>query len=148
MDPFTPQSMLAFLRRSLPTADDFGEEVTQVEPGVVSLRLTLADRHFSHDLPEGSGRKVLSGPLIMGLADTAMYGAVHSICGAGPLAAIISLNVTFLRPAAAARLLVDGRVLRHVGQIFYAEALLRTEPERPPIAQVTASYAIWPAPAG
>jgi acyl-coenzyme A thioesterase PaaI-like protein len=139
---FTPESMQALLRTNLPAGDDFGEQVEEVSEGYVRLSLKLRDEHLSHDLPRGSGQKVLSGPLMMGLADTAMYAATHSVYGVDVLVTIMSLNASFLRLPSPDLLIVEARVLRRTRAVCFLEAHLRSQRDGPPIAHVTANYSV------
>ena len=67
-------------------------EVEVVEDGSVELSLRLEADQLSVDLPRGSGQTVVSGPLMLGLGDTAMYAAVHSALGQDVFAVILSIN--------------------------------------------------------
>jgi acyl-coenzyme A thioesterase PaaI-like protein len=142
MTSFTPESMHAFLRESLPLRDDFGERVEEVSDGFVRLSLELRPEHLSHDLPRGSGQKVLSGPLMMGLSDTAMYAAVHTSYGRDVFASIISMNISFLRLPSIDRIHVEARVLRRARSICFTEARLGSTAGGEPVAHATASYAV------
>ena len=55
---------------------------------------------------------VFSGPMVMGLADTAMYGCVMAALGADVIPVMANLNITFLRPARACDLVAEARIVR------------------------------------
>jgi acyl-coenzyme A thioesterase PaaI-like protein len=144
MAAFTKESMHAFLRKNLPAGDDFGEQVEEVLADSVRLSLALRPEHMSHDLPEGSGQRVVSGPLMMGLADTAMYAAVHAAYGPEVFATIITLNITFLKLPATNRLCVEARILRKTKKLCFLEATLSSAWGEAPSGHVTATYSAMP----
>lgn len=139
---FTPTALHTFLSACLPASDMRGIEVKKVEDGSVELSLRLAADQLSVDLPRGSGQTVVSGPLMLGLGDTAMYAAVHSALGPDVFAVILSNNTSFFRLATPTALLAKAKVLRKTRAICFAEARLFSEGAAEPCAHVTACYAI------
>jgi len=139
---FTPTTLNTFLSACLPAADMRGIEVKSVEDGSVELSLRLAADQLSVDLPRGSGQTVVSGPLMLGLGDTAMYAAVHAVLGPDVFAVILSINTSFFRLATPTTLVAKAKILRKTRSVCFAEALLFSEGVAEPCAHVTASYAI------
>ncbi len=139
---FTPATLHAFLSASLPPADVIGLQVNSVADGSVELSLRIATNQLSVDFPRGSGQIVVSGPLMLGLGDTAMYAAVHSALGPDVFAVILSINTSFFRLAAPTTLVARAKVLRQARTVCFADALLLSEGEAEPCAHVTATYAI------
>ena len=95
----------ALTAQALPLAAQFGFRVDKIEPGRV-----LARAPFSHSLTRPGG--TIAGPVIMGLADYAMYAVVMSRIGPVAGALTTNLNINFLRPPGPADLIADGRVLK------------------------------------
>ena len=77
----------AFLQRAFPHGDpEQMVKVIRVDPGVATLAMPTADRNLR---PGG----VISGPTLMGLADSAAYALILAHIGEVPMA------VTTSRPA-------------------------------------------------
>lgn len=138
----TRSELSALLSRNLPVVDHRGEVVEEVAADSVRLRLPVLQTYLSHDLPPGSGQVVLSGPITMGFAETAMYACVHAAYGARVLAVTLSLNASFLRLAGGADLTATARLLRRGRSIAFVEAHLYSGDSHEPCAHVTASYAV------
>jgi acyl-coenzyme A thioesterase PaaI-like protein len=138
----TPAELSALLIRNLPAVDHRGEIVEEISSDFVRLRLPIISDYLSHDLPPGSDQVVLSGPVTIGFAETAMYAAVHVVYGAQVLATTLSLNISFLRLAGTADLTARARVLRRGRAIAFVEAHLYSGDTSEPCAHVTASYAV------
>jgi uncharacterized protein (TIGR00369 family) len=86
----------------------------------------------------------LSGPVLMGAADTAMYLLILSQIGPVALAVTTSLDIHFLRRPAARDLLVDARLLKLGRRLAVGDVLLRVDGEREPVAQANVTYSIPP----
>ena len=99
MSTLSPPEILTLLKRNLPIEDHRGEIIEAIGASHLRMRLPVAPEYLSHDLPPGSGQAVLSGPITMGFADTAMYACVHAFYGADILAVIVNFNVSFLSVA-------------------------------------------------
>ena len=78
MSTLSPPEVLALLKRNLPIEDQRGEIIEEIGASHLRMRLPVVPEYLSHDLPLGSGQTVLSGPIAMGFADTAMYACVHA----------------------------------------------------------------------
>ena len=127
---------------NLPPIDHHGETVEQVGRNSIRLRLPY-DRKFMGTEPwqDGSGQ-VFSGPMVMGFADTAMYCCVMAAMGAGVIPVMANLNITFLRPARAADLIAEARIVRRGGRLHYLECWLTSEGEAEPCAHITSTYRV------
>ncbi|BBK42731.1 hypothetical protein STVA_27510 [Allostella vacuolata] len=86
----------------------------------------------------------IAGPILMGLADFALYAAVLSRIGAVPLAVTTSLTTNFLRRPRPADVIAEARLLKLGRRLAYGEVLLRSEGEDDPVAHVTGTYSIPP----
>jgi acyl-coenzyme A thioesterase PaaI-like protein len=79
---------------------------------------------------------------MMGFADTAMYCCVISAMGNGVIPVMVNLNITFLRPARAADLVGEARIVRRGGRLHYLECWLRSDGAAEPCAHVTSTYRV------
>lgn len=142
----TPDRMTALLARTLPKDDWHGQTIERVEEGTVRLGLALSSAQLSHDLPPGSGQAVVSGPLMMGVAETAMYAAVFSAFGDDVFPVVLNFNIAFLRLAGTDRLIVDAAILRKAKQVCFVEAKLYSDIGGDVVAQASATYSVRPNP--
>ena len=133
------------LEAHVPQADHRGETIEEVGDNFIRMRLPVARHHISPDIPPGSGQAVLSAPLMMGLADTAMHACIHAVYGANAFGAIVSLNISFLQVAGAADLEATARLIRKGRKLAYLETYLRSVGSKDPAAHVTATYSVWQA---
>ena len=86
----------------------------------------------------------ISGPVMMALADFAMYVAVLAAIGPVPLAVTINLNINFLRKAAPRDLLAEARLLKLGKRLATGEVTICSQGEAEPVAHVTSTYSIPP----
>jgi uncharacterized protein (TIGR00369 family) len=112
-----------------------GYALEQVRHGGCRLR-----RH-SHPKSLRPGGTV-SGPIIMALADVAMYVAVLSAIGWVPLAVTTNLNINFLRKPAPRDLLAEARLIKLGKRLAVGEVDIRSDGEDELVAHVTATYSI------
>ena len=126
-----------FADAQLPFFVQFGMRCESVAPDEAVVRWTF-DRRWTRPVD------FVSGPVMMALADAAVYFATFTRGGIVPLALTNELKTTFLRPAVSgsdvlcrARILKRGRkVLYGVGDVFEEQA-----PDRL-VAQATATYVV------
>jgi acyl-coenzyme A thioesterase PaaI-like protein len=127
---------------NLPPVDHHGEIVEAVGPDTLRMRLPFKVEYLgSEPWQDGSGR-VFSGPMVMGFADTAMYCCVMAAMGIGVIPVMANLNVTFLRPARAADLVAEVRIVRRGGRLHYLECWLTSDGESEPCAHITSTYRV------
>jgi len=127
---------------NLPSIDHHDEVVEAVGPDTLRLRLPFRPEYLGAEpWQDGSGR-VFSGPMMMGLADTAMYCCVMAALGTSVIPVMANFNVTFLSPARAADLIADVRIVRRGGRLYYLECWLNSEGETSPCAHVTSTYRV------
>ncbi len=142
MSTLSPSEILALLKRNLPIEDQRGEIIEEIGASHLRMRLPVVPEYLSHDLPPGSGQTVLSGPIAMGFADTAMYACVHAFYGADIFAAMVNFNVSFFSVAGKDDLTAVATLKRKGKSLAFVEALLYSGSSNEPCAQVTATYAI------
>ena len=127
----------------LPQADHRGETIEEVGNDFIRMRLPITRHHISPDIPPGSGQAVLSAPLMMGFADTAMFACIHAAYGANAFGAIVNLNISFLQVAGNVDLEATARLIRKGRKLAYLETYLRSVGATDPAAHVTATYSVW-----
>ena len=135
----TIEEVLEICERELPFALQLGLEVEQLAPGEVSVRLP-----YREDFVRPGG--TVAGPMMMTLADFAMFVAVMSRIGPQVLAVTTSLNCNFLRRPKPADLMGHARILKLGRRLAYGEVSIYSEgeDEAEPVAHVTATYSIPP----
>ena len=85
----------------------------------------------------------VSGPVMMALADLALYVAILGEIGIVPLAVTTSLNINFLRkPAADKAVIAECRLLKLGRTLAVGEVSLYSEGDPEPVAHVVGTYAI------
>jgi acyl-coenzyme A thioesterase PaaI-like protein len=142
MHRLTESELKEILMNNLPAIDQHGEIIEYVGQGEVRIRLPFRHEYLGADVWESTGGVVYSGPMVMGLADTAMYGCIHANLGPDIVAVIVTLTITFLRPAAAADLIAEARILRRGKRLVYLEAYLYSDANNEPIGHVVSTHAI------
>lgn len=126
----------AFLGGAFPASEPGSRgEVVSAEPGRVVTLLPFSERQLR---PGG----VISGPTLMGLADTAVYALVLAHVGEVAMAVTTSLTVHFLRGAKPGPITADARLLKLGRRIVTAEVRLWTESPERLAAHATVAYAL------
>lgn len=139
MPEVTAEEFERLMAEDLPFAKSMGLAVDAVGDDDVRMR-AVYNEHFLR--PGGT----VSGPVMMGLADAAMYLAVMAKIGPVALAVTTQLSINFLRKPepgdviAVARLLKLGKRLA-VGEVSLFSA---SHPDDEMVAHVTATYSIPP----
>jgi len=139
MSKITAEQVRALCESALPWAVDMGMKVESIGAG--QCRVSLPYRElFSR--PGGT----VAGPVLMGLADFAMYVAVLSAIGQVELAVTTNLTCNFLRRPKPAAVIGEARLLKVGRRLAYGEVSLYTEGDEDsgPVAHVTATYSIPP----
>ncbi len=129
------EEIVAFMAAEFPQS-----KFTIVEVGQHTA--TIRHRVTQHDLRPGG---TVSGPVLMGLADTALYVAILGAIGIVPLAVTSSLTINFLRKPSASKNVVAVCQLMKVGRsLAVGEVSLYSEGNAEPVAHVVGTYAIPP----
>lgn len=85
----------------------------------------------------------VSGPVMMALADVALYVAILGEIGIVPLAVTTSLTINFLRkPSADARLIANCNMIKIGRTLAVGEVSIYSEGNPDPVAHVVGTYAI------
>lgn len=127
---------------NLPPSDQHNEIVEAVGKGSLRMRLPFTPAYLGADIWQHTGARVFSGPMTLGFAETAMFACVHGTLGRYLIAVTTNLTATFLRPAPAADLIAEARLVRAGKRHVYVETSLYSDGEPNPIAHVTATYAL------
>jgi len=133
MPAVTLDEMAAFLRREFPQTRVTVESIAA--DGIV----------VAHDITEAELRPggTVSGPVMMALADVALYVAILARIGLVPLTVTTSLNINFLRkPRAERRLVARCRLMKLGKTLAVGEVWIYSEGEDEPVAHATGTYAI------
>jgi acyl-coenzyme A thioesterase PaaI-like protein len=140
--PLTAQQVERAITENLPSIDHHGEVVESVGPDTIRIRLPFKAEYVGAEPWQDGSGQVFSGPMVMGFADTAMYCCVMAAMGIGVIPVMANLSITFLRPARAADLIADARIVRRGGRLSYLECWLTSEGEPQPCAHVTSTYRV------
>jgi len=97
-------------------------------------------RHFHPKSLRPGG--TVSGPIIMALADVAMYVAVLSAIGWVPLAVTTNLTINFLRKPAPRDLLAEAKLLKLGKRLAVGEVGIRSVGGDELVAHATLTYSI------
>lgn len=85
----------------------------------------------------------VSGPVMMTLADVALYIAILARIGIVPLAVTTNLSINFLRkPRADRRVVARCRLMKLGRTLAVGEVWIFSEGEEEPVAHATGTYAI------
>lgn len=126
----------ALLRGAFPDgSDEFFPRVAEVAPG----RVTVIRPYHDSMLRPG---RLISGPTLMGLADTAAYALVLSHVGEELMAVTSSLVMNFLRGAQPGEIHAEAQMLRLGRRTAVCDVRLWTEAPDRLAAQATVTYAI------
>ena len=125
----------AILRRSLPMMVAWGVKTVALEHGKATLRLAGRAEFLR---PGGT----VSGPVLMGLADVALYAALLGAIGPVPLALTSNLTINFLRKPGPGAIRAEARILKLGRRLAVGEVQLFSGAEPEMVAHVVSSYAI------
>ncbi|MBE0406119.1 PaaI family thioesterase [Psychrobacter sp. AOP22-C1-22] len=102
---------------------------------------------LSHDIGVDELRPggTVSGPVMMSIADVALYVAILSKIGIVPLTVTTSLNINFLRkPSAEARIIADCTLMKVGRTLIVGEVSLYSEGSSDLVAHVVGTYSVPP----
>jgi uncharacterized protein (TIGR00369 family) len=126
--------LVAFLKAEFPQNRCTLEEVDEDGSVVVA-----------HPVGEAELRpgNTVSGPVMMTLADVALYIAILARIGIVPLAVTTNLSINFLRkPRADRRVVARCRLLKLGKALAVGEVFIYSEGEDEPVAHATGTYSI------
>lgn len=130
-----PDAMQSFLDREFPQST---VKVVSLGEHTATVKQEINDKHLR---PGGT----VSGPVLMTVADVAMYVAVLNQIGIVPLAVTTNLNINFLRKPSAERAIIGVCHLLKLGKtLAVGEVNLYSEGSDEVVAHVVTTYAIPP----
>jgi uncharacterized protein (TIGR00369 family) len=135
----TAAELEARLAAEFPEAFHPGCGLSIVAVAQGSARIRLAP-HAKATRPGGT----VSGPVLMMLADVAMYIAVLASIGWVPLAVTTNLNINFLRKPRPGPLLADCTLLKLGKRLAVGTVTICGEGDAQPVAHATSTYSIPP----
>jgi len=128
--------MRAFFAAEFPQAEATVEEVGA---GTARVRRTIGPNELR---PGGT----VSGPVLMGVADQAMYAALLGVIGPIALAVTTSLTINFLRkPAAETDVTAVATLMKLGRRLAVGEVRLYSDASDELVAHATITYSIPPA---
>lgn len=131
----TKQELEKFFAAEFPQADFIIDSIGERS---ATVRKVIRNEHLR---PGGT----VSGPVLMGLADGAIYVAILAEIGLVALAVTTSLNINFLRkPSADKDLIAKCHLLKFGKTLVVGEVSLYSDGDSEPVAHVVASYSLPP----
>jgi uncharacterized protein (TIGR00369 family) len=138
MKRWTPAAFTALTRKTTPLAELLDFRTEMLGEGTARMRVP-----FRPEFTRNGG--TVSGPVLMALADYAMYGAVMTVVPDGDKSVTSSLNCNFLRRPAARDVIAEAELIRCGKRLAYGEVMLYSDGDpAEPVAHVTATYSIPP----
>lgn len=125
----------AFLARAFPERGEGMARVSKVEPGRAWLALEPATANLR---PGG----IVSGPTLMGLADTAAYAVILAHIGEVPMAVTSSLTYHFLRGCDFATVHAEASLLKLGRRLATVDVRIWTKDPARPVGQASVVYAL------
>ena len=133
----TPAELAELARDHVPMAGQMGVAIDAVGLGEVVMRVPFRDEFLR---PGGT----IAGPVMMALADFAMYGVVLSLIGRVELAVTTNLNINFLRRPPPGDVVARGRILKLGKRLAVGQVDITAGAADEMVAHVTATYSIPP----
>ena len=124
-------------REKLPFARISKFRVEKLESGRAIVRAPYSSEFLR---PGGT----ISGPIMMGLADFAMYAAVLTRVGIVELALTTNFNINFLRRPKPGDLLAKARLIRLGKHLAMGEVEVYVDGHEDMVAHVTSTYSLPP----
>ncbi len=121
----------------VPLAGQLGLTVDAIAPGECTVRVPYRGIFVR---PGGT----IAGPVMMALADFAMWGAVMSHIGEVHLAVTSNLNINFLKRPKPGDVVAQATVLKVGKRLAVGEVYMRGEDDQGLVAHATVTYSIPP----
>lgn len=137
MSQVTVEQLTIMAREQVPMVGQLGLIVESLGDGTARVRCPFRDDFLR---PGGT----ISGPVMMTMADYAMYAAVLSRIGMVELAVTTNLNINFLRRPKPGDVLAEASLLKLGQRLAVGEIALHTDNDDDLVAHVTATYSIPP----
>ena len=131
-------------------AREVSEYLDDVSPGVTSSmtieevgdrRARVRTRVGTQGLRPGG---IVSGPVLMSLADGAVWAAIIGVVGDAAMAVTVSLTIHFLRPAPPGDVVAEAQLHKVGRRLATGDVLLYADGQADPVAHATVTYALPP----
>lgn len=109
------------------------------------MTLPWNDRFAGAEVWGENDQPVMSGPVVVGVADTAMYGRCLAITGPDCLPVIAIITTTFLAPVAPRGIDAVATMIRSGRRLSYLRCEPANDGDTTPRAFSLATYAVRPA---
>lgn len=126
-----------FLAETFPQIEALGFSITELDERRLVLQLTASQAHLR---PGGT----VSGPVLMGLADSAAYLLILANIGPVALAVTTNLNIHFMRKPDPGQIFATGSLLKLGSRIAVVEVRLHGADPSELFAHATVTYSIPP----
>jgi uncharacterized protein (TIGR00369 family) len=136
MPKMTADEIKSFMQKVFPEAR-LPVEIEELRDGFLRIRVPVTDRYLR---PGGT----VSGPVLMTIADTAMYYLVLGMIGPVALALTTNLNVNFLRAPKPADLIAETKMLKLGRRLAVGQVTIYSAGSDEPVAHATVTYSIPP----
>lgn len=137
----------ADIQKPLITVSEFRQLLDEMHPFANVLGVEIIDIEYAKAklrLPPNSSNQrlggIIAGPMLMGLADLALYAAMVGATGVAECVTA-SLTINFLRPAPAGGIIANAKILK-IGRMSAGEVLLLPESGGEPVAQVVSTWSL------
>lgn len=137
MNKITPAEFEAIAKHRVPIVGYLGIRIEEIGHGTATARAPYREEFLR---PGGT----VAGPVLMALADFAMYAAVLSRIGKVELAVTTNLNINFLRRPGRKDVLASARLIKLGKRLAVGQVDLFSDGEDDLIAHVTSTYSIPP----
>jgi uncharacterized protein (TIGR00369 family) len=137
MSRITAAQFEAIMREQLPFAQAMGPEVVELTAERAVFRLP-----YKSDFLRPGG--TIGGPLLMALADLALYGAVMAALGPVVQAVTTSLTINFLRLPPPADITAQARLIKVGKRLAVGTVELFSAEDPDMVAHVTGTYSLPP----
>ncbi len=136
MPRMNANEILAFMRKVFPQAR-MPIEIEELRDDFLRIRVKTSERY----LRPGN---TISGPVLMNIADTAMYYLVLAMVGPEPLALTTNLNIHFMRAPKLGDLIAETNMLKLGKRLAVGEVSIYSDGKAEPVAHATVTYSIPP----
>ncbi|MGB5413885.1 MAG: PaaI family thioesterase [Polyangiales bacterium] len=136
MPRMTANEITSFMQKAFPQAR-MPVEIEELRDGFLRIRVPVTDRHLR---PGGT----VSGPVLMTIADTAMYYLVLGAIGPVALALTTNLNINFLRAPKPADVIAEAEMLKLGSRLAVGQVTICSAGSDDPVAHATVTYSIPP----
>lgn len=135
MSRITPEQFETLVREGVPLAAQLDPQAVRLEPGLAHIRIPFKPQFVR---PGGT----ITGPIVMALADIAMYAAVMTRLGPVEAAVTTHLSASFMRRPVPAPLTAEARLLKLGKRLAFGDVLVFSEDDPEPVAHASVTYAV------